>query len=71
MRMMEEYPETETKGDRRAKKRHKNQTSHIGVPSSKIRMTGDAEVRLKVRVARKRKQSAQNGGENNPRVNHS
>ena len=57
--MMEEYPET--KGDRRAKKRHKRQTSHIGIPSSKIRMTGEAEVRQKVRDARKRKQSAQKG----------
>ena len=66
--MMEEYPET--KGERRSKQRHKRQTGHIGIPSSKIRMTGDAEVRAKVRAARKRKQNTQNdgGGKNNPEV---
>lgn len=56
--------EYETKGDRRAKKRYKDRTSQIGIPVTKIRLTGEAELRAKVRKARRAKKRQEENVDN-------
>lgn len=53
-----------TKGERRENKRHKDKTSQIGTPITKIRLTGEAELRMKVRKIRREKRKQENNVDN-------